>query len=219
MQAIKITHIFILVLLLKIISLFVDHNFALLLIIVSTILFHLYITKHISFDIPFLKKSTNTETHNYNYNINRLKKLIASINSIDKKDGAPNEIKNKLIVSVNTFIDNANIIFNNDLKNCYLYIDLMNDQRSEILNIVNGYIINIPLYENYDFFKKLNHDIKITIDIIFDFLSNKCSVNTTKQNLPYFRDQYKLQSGYRKDWTDAGNVKDEFSNNNSYAKF
>jgi len=219
MQTIKIVHLFILLLLLKLLSNYVDYKFTIIVVIIGSIIFHLYSTNYLSFDVPLYNNIARNNEKSLEKNYADLKKLVIEINSIDKSAGAPNEIKNKLIDAVNTFIDNSSIVFNNDLKNCDLYIDSMHDQRNDILNIVSGYIINIPSYDNYDFFKNITHKFKDTIDIIFNVLFDKCAKDFKNKKIPINYDRYTIESGPQKDYKNPSSTTYKFSNRDSYYQF
>lgn len=219
MQTIKIVHLFILLLLLKLLANYVDYKFTIIVVIIASIIFHLYSTNYLSFDVPLYNDVSIKNKKSLEKDFVDLKKLVIEINSIDKSDGAPNEIKNKLIDAVNTFIDNSSIVFENDLKNCDLYIDLMHEQRNNILNIVSAYIINIPSYDNYDFFKEILHKFKATIDIIFNILFDKCAKDFKNKKIPINYDKYTIESGPQKDYKNPSSTTYKFSNRDSYYQF
>lgn len=180
----KIIHIFIILLFLKILSLYVDYKFSVLFVITCVFLFYLYFNNHFNIDTSFLY--SNKVSYKFKNKINMLLKLVNKLNSIKM----PIEIKQKLISNINKFIQDSYNIFNDpsydpenqstikQLKsNCLLYIDLLHDQRINIINIIKSYIITMQNYQNYNFYIETEQNINNTINDIIHIVTNKCGSN------------------------------------------
>jgi len=178
---------------------------------------HLYSNNKISFDFTnILNKINDSPFNTFKYKINSFDDPYFVGNSDNNKQ--------KLIKLVNLFVDNSLQIFNNlntINPKCSQYIDIIHDQRLNIYNIINSYIITMPNYEKYDLYKQtVGNIIKITDDI-FNIVSNKCSQQYINNNLPYDYNKYnlKIPSGPRKDFQVIDDLKNQYSNSNSFEYF
>ena len=221
---IRILHIFLILLVLKLLSIYVDYKFTYIVVIISIFLFYLYSNNKLSFDFTnIVEKINNDPLYAFKHKINNLSVLVNQLNSFDDTyfGGTPTDNKQKLISRMHLFIDNSLSLYKNLRRNCGNYIDIIHSQRINIYNDINSFIVTMPSYEKYDLYKHtMNNIIKITDDI-FNMVSNKCSQQYVTNNIPYNFDKYNIKqpSAPRKDFEIIDNLKYQYSNSNSYEQY
>lgn len=183
MFKLNIIHIFIVLLLLKICSIYINNNYLLLLCVLTIITIYLYTNKTIIFDIPLFKNIDKNKLFEYKKKI-----LLTYVNNFFNNFNP--EVKSLLIDKINLFNENSSIVFYNKLKNCNLYMDVLHSQRTDIINTAMSLFITIPNYENYDFFNLFIKDIHDTLDDIFEFINPKCNYYHIKNFIYYDKNIY-----------------------------
>jgi len=92
------------------------------------------------------------------------------------------DVKNKLL----EYYDNLDIVYYNNLTYCKHYIDIINNQRYDIMNLVNSYIISIPTLTKYDQLYSDFKNFQIYLYDLFFKVANKCpTYNIDKYKTAY----------------------------------
>jgi len=171
-----------------------------------------------------------------NNKINKLYNLLVQLNSFDDlpSDGSLSNYDNSkfnkispeyekisvLIKSVKLYCENSLNLFNNDYKECSQYIDILHDQRINIYNIINSFIITMPSYEKYDLITTNINNISNITNEIFDILSNKCANQSHNNGAIYIDfDKYKYPTAPKKDFKTPSSSLYNFSNSNSFEQY
>ena len=184
---ITVFHIFASIVVIKLLSLYTNFKFILLL-SVFLVVFILYSNNNFLFDIPIFKNIT----------INKLfedkKKNLLNFVS-EKKTYLNSEIQKKIINGTNIYINNMSYVFYGKPKLCNYYFDILLEQRNEIINNANSYIITIPQYENYNFFEQYVKQLHELLDDIFEFTKQICPIYNIPPFMPY--NQFKNIHSYQ----------------------
>ena len=173
---ITILYVFIALLIIKLLTTYTDFKFLLLIVLLLGIFVYIYITKNnMTFDIPLFSNITKNKL--FEDKKNNLIKFVVNTNLTFNP-----EIHQKLIKLVKIYKENTSYVFYGQPKNCEYYFDNLLEQKNEIINLANTFIITIPHYENYDFLKKYIFDLHKLIDELFEFVKQICP----KFNIPKF---------------------------------
>lgn len=182
MQNITIIHIFIILLILKLCSVYVNNNYLFLLFGFIAIIIYLITNKQINIDISLFKLDEDKQFEH---------KKILLLNYVTEFYNNFNlDSKQLLIDEINLFNENSSIIFYNNVKNCKLYMDILHEQRTDIINNASSLIITIPNYENYKFFETFIKNVHDTLDDIFEFIHTKCPSYHVKKFIYFDKKKY-----------------------------
>jgi hypothetical protein len=167
---IKFIHIFIILLLLKFISLYIDKTFLFLLLVVAIFIYY-YIDKNkidVKIDLPLIESIKNTSIKNDKNSI------LILLNEYDYILNMNSYTKKELIENINIYIENISLMLNNKIKNCDYYIDSLKNQINEIMNLASSLIIVQGNYEKYDYFKEFINKLKSNLSNMFKTVQDKC---------------------------------------------
>lgn len=183
MLTVNIFTIFLILLLLKLGTTYVETKFLFLFIGLILLLTILYKYNQIKFDIPLITDPNKNETFE-----NKKKQLLFYVTNF--KNDFNFETKLQIINHVNNFNNNASTIFYNKLKLCEYYMDIIYSQKTDIINLANSLIITIKNYENYNFFNQYIQDINNCMNDIIGLLNSSCLTYQNKHFSTYDKNNY-----------------------------
>jgi hypothetical protein len=189
---ISLFHIFIVIIGIKLLSQYTDFKFALLITLFFGIFIYFYVSQSNdnkpTFDIPMFENITKNKLFEDKKN-NLINYVINTNLSFSP------EIHKKLINITDIFTKNLTYVFYGKPKLCDHYFDILLEQRNEIINSANSFIITIPQYENYSFFEKYIAELHNLIDDLFEFTKELCPSYTIQPFIPSneFNDLHSFQ--------------------------
>jgi hypothetical protein len=181
---------------------YIDYKFLLLLSIFIITLVYLQNNQKIKFNLPiFTNENGYTKSKSLQ---NKKEQLLKHIMNIDtpteygicqkslttKCNAINNSTKIELINLVNTYNENVTYVFNNKLKNCNYYFDVIIQQQNTILGLANSLIITMPFYENYNFFNAYIQELNFYLNDIYDSIKDNCSTYDINKFEPYNQFNY-----------------------------
>lgn len=168
MISISIYHILIICCIFKLVSIYTDYKFLMLLFMFSIILLLIIKNNDIQIKLPMIEMENNNKTFE-----NEKSELLNLVLTLDDNIYEKN-IKNDLIKQIELFNENTSLIFYDKLKYCKYYLDIIYDQKNNIINIAKSFIITLPNYENYKFYEKFCFNLYKHINNILNMISHNC---------------------------------------------
>ena len=165
---ITIFHLFLILIILKLSSLYVDQKMIYLTIILVVVLLYIYSFGIVNVYLPMFNHITKNEV--YEEKKDNLIKFVDETVLFDRNIKLKFDIQNKL----RTYFDNLDELFYNNVKLCKHYIDILNGQRYEIINLANSYIISLPTLTDYSYTNEAIKKFQIYLYDLFFKVADKC---------------------------------------------
>lgn len=180
---ITIIYIYIILILIKLATIYVDQKMIYLSLVCFMIILYLHMTRTVNVYLPMFDNIKKNEE--YEMNKTNLLKFVDGTILFSRSVKLKFDLQNKLA----TFLDNLDELFYNDVKLCRHYIDIINNQRYEIMNLAKSYIITLPTLTDYS---KVDEEMKLFQIYLYDLffkVADKC---------PNYKDtKYKSANEYK----------------------
>ena len=136
----------------------------------SIILLLLLKNNKIQLDLPMIKMENKNKT--FDDEQSQLLNSVSTLDNIYDKN-----TKNDLINQIKSFNDNTSLIFYDKLKYCNYYLDVIYDQKDNIINTAKSFIITLPNYENYKFYEDFCFNLYKRLNNIIDMIKSNCPLH------------------------------------------
>jgi len=174
---ITIFRVFLAIVIIKLLTSYTDFKFLLFTVLLFGIFIYHISNKNITLDMPLFENITKNKLYE-----DKKKNLINFV--INTNLSFNPEIHRKLIKLVKNYTENTSYVFYKQPKNCTYYFDILLEQRTEIINLANTFIITLQHYENYDFFKKYIFQLHELADDLFEFIKQICPIYIIPSFIP-----------------------------------
>lgn len=187
MLTISVYHIFIILLIFKILSSIVDYKYLIIIIIIIVALYYLQDNDKIKLNLEILNninKVEHFEEHVDNiYNFIELNTYLFDFNLTTKKE---------LLDKLDFYINELRMINNNqEFRYCELYLEKNYDLFIYLNNLFSSILIVYPNLSSYDGFNKLTNEFNHLLTNIFKFSHNKCKKFNLDMYKTYDKNEYK----------------------------
>jgi len=187
MLTISVYHIFIILLIFKILISIVDYKYLIIIIIIMIALYYLQDNNKIKLNVEILNninKVEHFEEHVDNiYKFIELNTYLIDFNLTTKKE---------LLDKLDFYINELRMINNNqEFKYCELYLEKNYDLFINLNNLFSSILIVYPHLSSYDGFNKLTNEFNYLLTNIFKFSQNKCKKFNLDMYKTYDKHEYK----------------------------
>ncbi len=192
MTTISVYHIFLILLIFKILSSIVDYKYLIILFIIIIALYYLQENNKIKLNVEILNNINKVE-HFEEHVENIYKFLKLNTNVLDYNLTTKKELLDKL----DFFINELRMIDNNqNFKYCELYLEKNYDLFIYLNNLFNGILIVYPNLSSYDGFNDLANEFNYLLTNIFKFSQNKCNKFKLDMYKTYDKNEHKNSFNY-----------------------